>query len=433
MLPLSNVNKTTVGAPGAQPGEQGRRKVQQNAYASFSPVFGPGGGPRGLEGGNFWDGRAEGCGEVGLPDCQLGGGTVSETITPDDLPAGSPHVVFLGPTADQALNPTSRPGVEQNTREKSVCQMVKTGKYKDLYEKAWGEPIDCKQQGNPPAYHISFKRLAAAVAAWQASEDVNSFTSPRDACISGDPVTGEQVDADNKFPCDNLSAEANLGHDLWYGRNDSGKNRIVDSGPVPPNPFPPFQNDVPKWALCSFCHSGVPEGDAPDPTGNAPRELYADHVFHCIGQPYNRQILTTGFQVDRGLAEHTGRDGDAGCSKTPSVRNAAKDELGITKNFFRNGYFNTLKQVVDFYNTSISKPDCADLGIADATAEEAMANECWPQGEFAPQGAGLLFGNLGLTEEEENALVAYMEALTDIHTPEPPSTSSKNGKGKGKK
>ncbi|MGA8294113.1 MAG: cytochrome c peroxidase, partial [Rhodoplanes sp.] len=31
VLPLSDVNETTVGAPGAQPGRQGRRKVQTNA------------------------------------------------------------------------------------------------------------------------------------------------------------------------------------------------------------------------------------------------------------------------------------------------------------------------------------------------------------------------------------------------------------------
>ena len=47
--------------------------------------------------------------------------------------------------------------------------------------------------------------------------DVNSFSSPRDACIRGN------ADADDKFPCDNLSDEADLGHDLFYGRNDTGK------------------------------------------------------------------------------------------------------------------------------------------------------------------------------------------------------------------
>ena len=48
------------------------------------------------------------------------------------------HTEFLGPVADQALNPTSRPGVEQNTREKSVCQMVKTAQYADLFEAGLG-------------------------------------------------------------------------------------------------------------------------------------------------------------------------------------------------------------------------------------------------------------------------------------------------------
>lgn len=453
ILPLSDVNQTTVGAPGAQPGEEGRRKVQQNAYASFSPVFGfrTGAGPRNTEGGNFWDGRAEGCGKLDVgPDCQLGDGRVSETITPDDLPFGSPHVQFLGPTADQALNPTDRPGVEQNTREKTVCQMVKTAKYKDLVKKAWGEDINCSQQADPdhgdqPFYHVWFKRLAVAVAAWQASEDVNSFTSQRDACIrqEADPVNGI-VDGDGHFPCDNLSDEANLGHDLFYGRNDSGLNRTV-TGPVAPNPFGPA-GTTPKWAVCSFCHNGVPAGDTPDQIrGEAPRELYADHFFHCIGEPYNRQIPTTASPSarDRGLYEHTLNQRpqnvafpagtDEGCSKTPSVRNAAKDEIGITKDFFRNGYFKSLKQVVHFYNTSLSLPDCTTVsGVpANATANEAMEAGCWPQFEFGPPASGpnnVLFGNLGLTDAEEDAIIAYIGALTDIHTPEPPSTSSRNGK-----
>ena len=412
--------------------------MQTNAYASFSPAFGAGPGPRGLQGGNFWDGRAEGCGATDGPDCQLGAGRVSETITPNDT--DGLYLEYLGPTADQALNPTSRPGFEQNTREKIVCQMVKTAKYKGLVKAAWGQDIDCSQQADPdhggqPFYHIWFKRLAVAVTAWQSSPDVNSFSSPRDDCIDTlgkDP--NFKIDADHKFPCDNLSPEANLGHDIFYGLNTTGRNRIV-TGPVPPNPFfPPPRSGQPKWALCSFCHNGVPGGDEPDQIrGEAPRELYTDFFFHCLGTPFNRDIPTTGFQVDEGLAEHTlnrggpNDPGDQGCFKTPTVRNAAKDEIGITKDFFHNGYFKSLKQVVHFYNTSHSRPDCATLGIVDATADEAIAANCWPNnngtgdGEFPTQAAPLV-GALGLTDAEEDALVAYIEALTDKHTPQPPST-----------
>jgi cytochrome c peroxidase len=416
VLPLSNVNATTVGAPGAQPGQVGTRKAQTNAYASFSPVFqeDPAILPRGLKGGNFWDGRAEGCGALTNDlDCHLGTGRVSETITPDDT--GGLYLEFLGPTADQALNPTDRPGVEQNTREKTVCQMVKTAKYKDLYEEAWGEPIDCNQQGDLPAYHISFKRVAVSVAAWQASDDVNSFTSPRDACIrrQPDPFNGI-VDADGVFPCDNLEeveGDPNLGHDIFYGRNDTGRNR-PSVGPIPG-----FLN-----AGCAICHNGVPEGDPADPAGNGPRQLYADHGFHCIGTPFNSDIPTTEFGDDDGLAGHTEDPGDQGCFKTPTLRNAAKNERGITKAFFHNGYLKSLEQVVHFYNTSQAKQDCADLGLVDATAQEAIANDCWPSGEFAPQVPPFIVGNLGLTPDEEEALVAYIEALADVHTPTKPST-----------
>ena len=65
------------------------------------------------------------------------------------------------------------------------------------------------------------------------------------------------------------------------------------------------------------------------------------------------------------------------------------------------------------------------LSIEDATAAEAIANDCWPAPEFpstvSPILAGLL-GNLGLTEEQEEALVAYLETLSDAHTPTAPST-----------
>jgi cytochrome c peroxidase len=414
-LPLSNINQTTVGAPGAQPGAQGTRKPQNNSYVQgFLGEYNPGLFGPVTTGGAFWDGRAEGCGaSTNDLNCQVGTGNVSETITPADLPPGSPHVQFLGPVADQALNPTSRPGVEQNTREKSVCQMVKTAKYKDLYEEAWGEPIDCNQQGAPPAYHISFKRLAVAVAAWQGSADVNSFSSPRDACISG------EADDDGVFPCDNLSDEADLGHDLFYGRNDSGLNDpLVNAG-------------------CSLCHNN--KGGGSD--GNEPDQLYTDFAYHSIGLPFNPDLNgneTPG--QDSGLAEHDALNSpiglDTGVFKTPTLRNATKGDNKITKAFMHHGYFKTIEQVVHFYNTRFdgtaedadpvnnSKVVCEDIGLPQATAAEAITNDCWPVSEFPENDAAIsgLVGNLGLTEAQEAALVAYIRSLEDTHTPTKPST-----------
>jgi cytochrome c peroxidase len=65
ILPNSAINSSTVIAPGAKPHAMGNVKPPSNAYASFSPPFhfqnfGPFLPP--WQGGNFWDGRAEGCG-----------------------------------------------------------------------------------------------------------------------------------------------------------------------------------------------------------------------------------------------------------------------------------------------------------------------------------------------------------------------------------
>ena len=75
-LPLSNINATTVGAPGAQPGAQGARRPQNNTYVQgFLGVYTPGNFGPATRGGAFWDGRAEGCGaSTNDPNCQVGDG-----------------------------------------------------------------------------------------------------------------------------------------------------------------------------------------------------------------------------------------------------------------------------------------------------------------------------------------------------------------------
>jgi cytochrome c peroxidase len=306
--------------------------------------------------------------------------------------------------ADQALNPTSRPGVEQNTRVQNVCNLVKTGPYADLYEEAYGEPIDCQPnpKDNPP-YETSFKRLAVAVAAWQGSADVNSFSSPRDACIRGN------ADADNAFPCDNLSPAANLGHDLFFGVQSE-------------------LNPEGKDALCSGCHNnfiGNPnDADHPD-------QVYSDFAYHSIALPFNRQLIRNVVGADPGLFAHDDLPGnilglgDEGLFKTPTLRNATKNERGITKAFMHNGYFKTIEDVVHFYNTRFVKIACEDRGVQQATAAEAIANDCWPASEFPGTEPFLpnLLGQLGLTAEEEAALVAYIRSLEDTHTPTAPSFS----------
>jgi cytochrome c peroxidase len=77
-----------------------------------------------------------------------------------------------------------------------------------------------------------------------------------------------------------------------------------------------------------------------------------------------------------------------------------------------NGYFNSLWQVVHFYNTRDDRPVCPD----DFTVEEALAygeEGCWPAPEEpANVNIGEL-GDLGLSYEDELALVAFMLTMSD--------------------
>ena len=399
ILPNSAINGNTVVAPGAKPHALGSIKTPSNAYASFSPSFRSGNfGPiPPWEGGNFWDGRAEGCGATGGPcPAAVPAGAVSETITLSDLPLSkqADYEKYLGPTADQALNPFPN-DVEQNIREQNVCQRVKTAKYKHLYEQAFGKAIDCSP--NPkedPAYKTSYKLLAVALAAWQASDDVNSFSSQRDDALLNDD--------DGKFPVDDFTDQENLGHDLFYGITSA-------------------LNPTGKRAFCNACHNGVPQGDPADPRGENLHQLYTDNRYHHIGVPFNHEIPGVAKGEKTGLAAHVTNE-EPGEFKSPTLRNVAK---GLSANFKKaythNGWFKSLESLVHFYNTRDVLTKCEDLTppIINATENEALQNNCWPAPEF-PNPAGFVIGNLRLAPEEEAALVAYLKTLTDRHTPTKP-------------
>lgn len=408
ILPNSKINDTIVVAPGAKRKRLGSIKTPQNAYATFSPPFAltPTSPFTPARGGVFWDGRAEGCGVTGF-DCPIGKGNVSETIEPADLPLfmREEYVHYLTPTADQALNPFPN-DVEQNIREKKVCKTVEIATYSYLYALAYGEQINCKNKPivptGDPAYRTSFKRIAVALAAWQASDEVNSFSSKRDRALRDDP--------DHSFPLKGLTPQENRGHDLFYGTNESGLN--------PPRPFTnPPGTRVPT-GNCRLCHNGTPTDEA-DPSGTNPRQLYTDFAYHNIGVPFNREITTVAKGEKTGLSAHVPGDAFAGLFKTPSMRNVTKGaSRSFVKAYTHNGYFKTLNSLVHFYNTRDALPKCEEppFNIVDATAKEALAKGCWPKSEFVNP-AAFIIGNNGLTGDEEDAIAAYIATLDDTYTP----------------
>jgi len=76
-----------------------------------------------------------------------------------------------------------------------------------------------------------------------------------------------------------------------------------------------------------------------------------------------------------------------------------------------NGAQKSLKEVVHFYNTRDVKPRGGGLEQAEP------GKNCWPAPEVAENLNTEELGDLGLTSEEEDAIVAFMKTLSDGWTP----------------
>ena len=62
-----------------------------------------------------------------------------------------------------------------------------------------------------------------------------------------------------------------------------------------------------------------------------------------------------------------------------------------------------------FYNTRDVLAECPD----DYTEAQALAANCWPVPEVSQNVNRDELGDLGLTDEEEDAIVAFLKTLSD--------------------
>src|SRR5258708_38654244 len=95
------------------------------------------------------------------------------------------------------------------------------------------------------------------------------------------------------------------------------------------------------------------------------------------------------------------------------------------KEFFHNGYIKSLKQLVHFYNTrdtSFAFP--VTSGHCPAGTTEKV--DCWPMKEV-PNNLDTTTGMLGLTDTEENQIVAFLQTLTDGFTTPYPDRNTFTG------
>ncbi len=171
--------------------------------------------------------------------------------------------------------------------------------------------------------------------------------------------------------------------------------------------------DDPSKGNCAACH--------PDTTPNGSRigAMFTDRTYDDIGVPKNpanpQYTLPSSINpdgadfIDIGLGGTTGDPGDDGAFKVPTLRDI--DETGP---YMHNGYFTTLDQVIDFYNTRDVKPVCAS---AMTSAADAESQGCWPAPEGPDNENMEELGNLGLSADDIANLEAFLNTLTDGYYP----------------
>jgi cytochrome c peroxidase len=254
----------------------------------------------------------------------------------------------------------------------------------------------------------AYDQIAQSIAAFERTELFAPFTSKFDAYLQacmdlgGDPddcangIGDEAAAAGGAI----LTAQEWAGLLLWVG--DNNNDGIPDPG---------------EGALCSACHpsdwrEAQPGDHVPDwsPDGRVPG-VFTDFSFDNLGVPRNPENpfydLPLWFNpdgddfVDVGLGGALKNAGysqevyepEMGKMKVMGLRN-----IGITGPYMHNGFFDTLLEVVHFYNTR------------DVPAE------MWPPPEVAENVNTDELGNLALSPEDEAAVVAFMETLTDGYT-----------------
>jgi cytochrome c peroxidase len=98
--------------------------------------------------------------------------------------------------------------------------------------------------------------------------------------------------------------------------------------------------------------------------------------------------------VDKGVGALTGRAQDEGLFKVPSLRN-----IGLTAPYMHDGRFQTLEQVVEFYNSGV---------VNHPNLSPPLRAPGGPGQPVTPR-------RLNLTAAQKAALVAFLHTLTDPH------------------
>ena len=424
--PIPSVNLTMVAYPGSYQYRAGKRTAQRYTYAPNFPVLNYNNTQGAFFGGNFWDSRATGY-LLGSPDAEQ---------------AQHPPV----DTQEHALPDTA-----------CIAFRLSTAAYRPLFETVWGAgsldikfphdtericdtpggasifngsatPIKLSDEDRAKANNV-FDHWGNSLDQYEASTDVSAFSSKLDAYLA---YLTNPSGKTNPFNSDEIA-----GYDLFRGKANCNSCHLDGNGTsATPSPTAPPASTAPLFTCFGSANLGLPLN---------PRDAFyyqtTPDIYGFTANPYGfgyRDLgLGTFLRSGFGAAPSPNSNWTQyaptsdGQMQTSSARNVAMvpSKCGSTeapgpyfqKEFFHNGYIKSLKQLVHFYNTRdvpAYKFNVTSGHCPPGTVEKVT---CWPEPEV-PNNLDMTIGNLGLTDQEENQVVAFLETLSDgFTTPYPDS------------
>ncbi len=244
----------------------------------------------------------------------------------------------------------------------------------------------------------SYDFMALAMASYEASPEVSPFSSRFDSALAhpdqniltDDELAGWALFR-GKAKCNtcHLDGTSNAAKDMRITTRDA-----ADGGPLFTD-FTAVNIGVPKNRALRYYCENTPNaaGFAPNPEGVAHIDRGVGGFLRSSADP-NQEWAKVASQFD-------------GAVRVPTLRNVdMRPRPTFVKAYAHNGYLKSLKEVVHFYNTRDVLPRC------NGDDDPREKTGCWPAPEVAAN-VDSTIGKIGLTDREEDQIVAFLRTLTD--------------------
>ncbi|MBB5341634.1 cytochrome-c peroxidase [Tunturiibacter gelidoferens] len=411
--PIPSVNLTISAFPGSVHTRAGKRTPQRHPYSPFFPVLQYNQAQGQFFGGNFFDSRATGY-LLRIPDAEQAQGPPVDTQE-----MGLPDTACIAFRLSQAV-------------------------YRPLFEEVWGKgsfeinfPRETEQicatpggaavfGGSTTSIPLSaadrtrantvYDRWAQSIDAYEQSAQVSAFSSKFDAFLAGKyKLTPQEMAGfklfDGKGNCNSCHLDGR-GTTLKLNQTDTSSTAMVNALFTC---FGSANEGLPLNPRDSFYYETTPDayGFTANPYGFGYRDLGLGTFLRSgFGSGPNPNMNWKQYAVtaDGQMQVSSARDVAMTPPQCPTTEAPGPY---FQKAFFHNGYIKSLKQLVHFYNTRDKYAYPVTSGHCPKGTTEKV--DCWPTPEVR-NNIDMTSGNLGLTDKEEDEIVAFLQTLSDGFT-----------------